>query len=135
MTKSRTLAMLLAAGTFGGTIGALATAAVQSQASPAAIAAAVQRVQDSRAEHTLQSIEGTLKQVSTSLGTLPTIQSEIHLLRGNVYDANYRSAQTAWQDALASFLYLQSICRNTAQSGSCQTVSSPPAPQPPPLIP
>jgi hypothetical protein len=56
MTTPRTIA----AGTFGGTIGALATAAVQSQASPGAIAAAVQRVQDQKADNTLQSINSKL---------------------------------------------------------------------------
>lgn len=53
----RTLLIAIAASaTLGGGIGALATVATQSQASPAAIAAAVQRVRDTDAELTLKSI-------------------------------------------------------------------------------
>jgi hypothetical protein len=58
MTKLRTIAATaLAASTFGGAIGALATAAVQSQAA-ADTAAAAQQVQDTQAERSLQVIAG-----------------------------------------------------------------------------
>jgi hypothetical protein len=68
MTRPRTiLAVALAAGTFGGTVGALATAAAQSQASPEAIAAAVQRVSDLKAENTLRTISSSLRSEQTTL--------------------------------------------------------------------
>jgi hypothetical protein len=73
MTKPRTIAAVaLAAGTFGGTIGALATAAIQSQASPEAIAAAVQRVSDANAEQSLHGINAKLGTANTELATLNT---------------------------------------------------------------
>jgi hypothetical protein len=60
MTKLRTIAAVaLAAGTFGGAIGALATAAVQSQAA-ADSAAAAQSVSDRRAENFLLTISDEL---------------------------------------------------------------------------
>jgi hypothetical protein len=66
----RIIAIALAAGTFGGMIGALATAAVQSDASPGAIAAAVQRVSDSSSEQSLRGINAKLGTVGTQLATL-----------------------------------------------------------------
>lgn len=61
-------AVALASGAFGGAVGALATAATESQASPTAIAAALQRVQDTKAEQ-----------------RLGTISSELNLLDGERY--------------------------------------------------
>lgn len=51
------ITVALASSVFGGAIGALATAATQSQASPAAIAAAVQRVEDIKADRTLREVK------------------------------------------------------------------------------
>lgn len=62
----------LTSSAFGGVIGALATAATQSQASPAAIASAVQHVQDQKAEGTLRSINGQLGAIKSNLGMLST---------------------------------------------------------------
>lgn len=77
MTKPRTIAAIaLAAGTFGGTVGALATAAVQSQASPRAIAAAVQRVQDSSADRSLSAINSEMRSVANDM-------EEVCLAEGN----------------------------------------------------
>jgi uncharacterized phage infection (PIP) family protein YhgE len=64
---NKLIALALASATFGGAIGALATAAVQSQASPEAIAAAVQRVSDSNAEQSLRSIDAKLTTLDTDL--------------------------------------------------------------------
>jgi len=69
--KARTVAaMVVVAGAFGGTIGALATAAVQSQANPQAIAAAVMKVTDQRAESDLRTIGSDLKGLQGNMGTL-----------------------------------------------------------------
>ena len=50
----------LASGTFGGAVGALATAATESQANAQAVAAAVQKVQDKSAESALAAIRRDL---------------------------------------------------------------------------
>jgi hypothetical protein len=61
----RLIIVILASSTFGGVIGALATAATQSQASPSAVASAVLKVQDTKAEQDLslldRSLNGTFK--------------------------------------------------------------------------
>lgn len=57
------LIIALASGAFGGTVAALATAAIQSQADPQAIAAAVQRVQDTKAERALDGMSQKLGQI------------------------------------------------------------------------
>lgn len=68
MTTPRTLILAVAAsGAFGGTIGSVVTAATQSQASPSAIAAAVQRVQDSSAEATLRRVDSDLATLNAAL--------------------------------------------------------------------
>lgn len=51
---------------FGGAIGALATAATSSQASPQAVAATVQRVQDQAAERDLNNIKEALVSINTN---------------------------------------------------------------------
>ena len=55
----------LASGVFGGVMGALATAATQSQASPEAIAAAVQKVQDAKTENQLVAVNAKLARLAT----------------------------------------------------------------------
>jgi len=60
------IAVVLASSTFGGAVGALATAASQSAASPSAIAAAAVRVQDQKAENALAGINRRLGQVASS---------------------------------------------------------------------
>jgi hypothetical protein len=104
MTKLRTIAAVaLAAAVFGGTIGALATDAVQSQASPAAVAAAVQRVSDSNAEQSLRGINAKLATANTVLHNLGTalgiLQSDLDTRFGHGIGRN-----------------LQQICQNTAPS-------------------
>jgi hypothetical protein len=75
----RLIIVVLASSSFGGVIGALATAATQSQASPTAIAAAVQKVQDTHADAALNEIRGKIQdangklgQMTSELGTNPT---------------------------------------------------------------
>jgi hypothetical protein len=99
MTKPRTIAAIaLASGTFGGSIGALAAAAVQSQASPQAIAAAVQRVTDSQAERSLRTISGALRSLGSTANTLRaelqtldrsfsgTINSPLYTIQSQLFD-------------------------------------------------
>ena len=77
MSKTRSIiAIALAAGVFGGTVGALAASAVQSQASPSAIAAAVQRVKDQNAEASLRSISAKLA----------TLDADLNPNRGELYE-------------------------------------------------
>lgn len=64
------IAVALASSTFGGVIGALAVAATQSQASPGAIAAAVQRVQDRSAEQALRSVNGNVARLESTVASL-----------------------------------------------------------------
>lgn len=135
MEPRKLAAVAIAAGTFGGITGALATAATQSQASPQAIAAAVQKVQDSAADRSLSNIASTLSSIKTQLAPLSTIHSDLHSLRNDVYQASYRSALSAHFESSAAFLWLQQICRNTAANGYCQTISEPLSPAPPPFIP
>jgi hypothetical protein len=125
---------LLASATFGGVIGAMATAVTQSQAvshvvvRPNAVAVPTlfaPKVQDPRADRTLKSINKELA----------ALHNEMVTVARSTYEANYRTAQTEWRNASSLFLYLEQICRNTASGGSCQTVSAPPAPEPPPSIP
>ena len=92
--KARTLiAVVAASATFGGVVGAALTAATESQASPAAIAAAVQRVQDTKAEATLQTVAADLKVLD---GTLSNAYGT------TLYDIEQN---------------LASICRNTETPG------------------
>lgn len=132
MESRKLAAVAIASGVFGGTAGVLATAATQSQANPEAIAAAVQKVQDSSADRSLRSIQSSLGSIASSLST---VAANTHSLRSDVYAADYRSAQSAWLETNALDLWLQQICRNTAPNGFCQTVSFPTGPQPPPFIP
>jgi hypothetical protein len=65
----RVLALAVAASSvLGGSIGALVTAATNSSASPAAIAAAVQRVKDTTADARLAAISHTLETINFDLG-------------------------------------------------------------------
>jgi hypothetical protein len=75
----RLIIVVLASSSFGGVVGALATAATQSQASPTAIAAAVQKVQDTHADSALNEIRGKIQdsngklgQMTSELGTNPS---------------------------------------------------------------
>ena len=64
MVKLRVLAAAtLASAVLGGSIGALATAATSSEASPQAVAAAVQKVKDSGAEGELSRIRTIMEQL------------------------------------------------------------------------
>lgn len=70
MIRIRTLlAAVMASAVLGGSVGALATAATSSQASPQAIAAAVTKVKDTTAEATLERIRRSARQIC--LNTAP----------------------------------------------------------------
>jgi hypothetical protein len=121
VTKARAIAAVaLAAGTLGGTIGALATAAIQSQASPQAIAAAVQRVSDSNAEQSLRSINAKLGTVNTNLATLATLNTNLATLNTNLValargvGINLAGGEPSLA-GVARNLY--EICANTTPSG------------------
>lgn len=77
LTGKAVTAAIVASGVFGGMIGALATDATQSQANPAAIAAAVQRVQDTTADNALRSIRTELVQINTGLAPLANVSAEL----------------------------------------------------------
>ena len=67
--NGRVLALCVAGSSvLGGSVGALATAATSSQASPTAIAAAVQKVSDHAAEARLAAISHTLESLNSDLG-------------------------------------------------------------------
>lgn len=93
----RIIAVALVSAVFGGTVGAMATAAVESQASPSAIAAAVERVQDSAAERSLAAEAATLKSINQEL-TQPTIDGSTTTVLGQL-------------------LKLTNICNNTSGEG------------------
>jgi hypothetical protein len=76
----RIILVALASSTFGGAVGALATAATQSQASAGAIAAAVQKVQDQKADRTLATISNKLGTLDTDLN--PTKGELLQLAEG-----------------------------------------------------
>ncbi len=99
MATTRALvAGMLAAATFGGTVGALATAAVQSQASPEAVAAAVQKVQDQTADRTLSTISSKLGAMKSTLSAIEshmvivdralssTINSPLYRIQDQLFD-------------------------------------------------
>jgi hypothetical protein len=65
----KTLALAVtASGVLGGSVGALATTATESSASPAAIVAAVQRVKDTTADAKLAAMSHTLETINFDLG-------------------------------------------------------------------
>jgi hypothetical protein len=89
MTKLRTIAATaIAAGTFGGAIGALATAAVESQAA-ADTAAAVQRVKDSKAEQLLQQVDTDVRRVDTDVRAVPQGVVNADVNRGGLLSLGY----------------------------------------------
>ena len=84
---------VVASATFGGTIGALATAAFQSQASPAAIAAAVQRVQDQSAEQSLGIVSRNLDAggfgfAARNLSALRSMENQLRAICENTRSGN-----------------------------------------------
>lgn len=96
----------LASSTFGGVLGAIATAATQSQASPAAIAAAVVKVQDQKAERSLATIANRLATVTTDLRGIETNVGTLdYTLDGGPLTALRSMEQN-----------LQNICLNTEGS-------------------
>jgi hypothetical protein len=124
MTNGRLLGLLVAASTLGGTIGSLATAATQSDASPQAIAAAVQKVRDSGAEQTLRSIESRLGSVEQEVAQFHTDSATAAVA---ITQAVKRASTYAGQDASALYLQLLQICRNTASGSTyCVANTSPP---------
>jgi len=87
----RTLLISIAAtAVLGGAVGALATAATTSQASPQAIAAAVQKVQDRAAERDLQAIGVELLRLNEEdqgklNGDLSQLNEAVENLRKNTF--------------------------------------------------
>ena len=117
MRKMRKLiAVALASSVFGGTIGALATAAVQSQASPQAIAAAVQKIQDQAAERSLKSISSKLGGMKDGLGALHSDLQTMSTAVGTITPAIALVSHYAGAADNAIHLQLEQICRNTAPS-------------------
>jgi ABC-type thiamin/hydroxymethylpyrimidine transport system permease subunit len=117
----------LACATFGGVVGALATAAVQSQANPAAIAAAVEKVQDKSAETSLAAINSKLTTVSSRLASVPGLSAAIAT---DIYQLDSQS----YVDSNALFNELKLVCQGEGTNstiGSCAAVGdpSPPTPQ------
>ncbi len=117
----------LACATFGAVIGSLATAAVQSQANPAAIAAAVEKVQDKSAETSLAAISSKLTTVSNRLSSLP-------YLSGTIGHDIYELDSQSYGDSQALFNELKLVCQGEGTNstiGSCAAVGdpSPPTPQ------
>jgi hypothetical protein len=89
ITARTLLASVAASAALGGGIGALATAATSSQASPQSIAAAVQRVRDQRAENVLvlmnlhlSNLESDLQATNTHLESL---EGHVQVIEKNGY--------------------------------------------------
>ncbi len=123
----RIVIVALACASFGGVVGALATAAVQSQANPAAIAAALQKVQDKSAETSLAAISTKLTTVSNRLASVPGLSAAIAT---DLYQLNSQS----YVDSNALFNELKLVCQGEGTNstiGSCNAVGdpSPPTPQ------
>jgi hypothetical protein len=125
----------VACSTFGGAVGALVTATAQSQADPAAIAAAVQKVQDQRAEGSLTAISSKLNQLGKlgQLSKLSAIDGDIKAFATAAHtdaqaissEVNNESRYLGIDDSDLA-LQLLSICRNTAPAGRiCETYSPP----------
>ncbi len=110
MTRRLTIAAVaLASGTFGGTVGALAASAVQSQASPAAIASAVQKVSDTSAEQNLHSIDVEL---GTIVRDLDPNRGEVFQLASGL-GSDFR---TIHADLAGVSHNVKQICINTSPS-------------------
>lgn len=128
----RLIIVALTCSVFGGTIGALATAATQSQASPRAIAAAVQRVEDQSAERSLRQIGKSLRTTTGRLGTLvndfsPTKGEILQLAEGE--GSNYQKIETDLTTLNTTITGFENDSRLTADSenlaGICEDTSGP----------
>lgn len=96
----RTLVAIIAAGCFGGIIGSLATAATQSTASSSAIAAAVQKVSDQRAEKLLVLVNSRLATVQSGLSTLEgTTDEGLSRINNAVETGNRELRQICFRDS------------------------------------
>src|SRR5258708_4848882 len=87
----RVILVVLASSAVGGVIGALATAATESQASPQAIAAAVQHVQDQSAERSLANVAGKLATIAAGMQVLDrsfsgSIISPLYTIENQLFD-------------------------------------------------
>ena len=105
------IAVAAACSVFGGVVGSLATAATQSQASPTAIAAAVQRVQDQSADRSLRGIKSDLD----------TLGGRIHTLAQNFNGARFSLPGQEIND-------LAQICKYVSPSSlglGCEPLSPP----------
>ncbi len=107
------IVVAVASATFGGMIAALATAAIQSQASPRAIAAAVQKVQDTKSENELGAISSRLATIAQTLGT--TAQ-QAHADEAATAAAIKQESHYQGLDASDIYEQLVTICRNTLPS-------------------
>jgi hypothetical protein len=130
----RIVLVALACASFGGVVGALATAAVQSQANPDAIAAALQKVQDKSAEASLTAINAKLTTVSNRLATVSNRLTSLPGLSGALGTDIYQLDSQSYTDSQAVFNELRLICEGegtNSSNSSCATVGdpSPPTPQ------
>ena len=113
------IVVALASATFGGMIAALATAAVQSQASPEAIAAAVQKVEDASAERSLRDIDSATGRISAATATISAATSPLHGdLQGIASTLQSTNVRIGLVGALPTLQgLLVKICENTLPAG------------------
>jgi len=84
ITARTLLASNAASAALGGGVGALATAATSSQASPQSIAAAVQKVSDARAEKTLALMNLHLSNLEGTIGVLNEAKTLLEGIDGHL---------------------------------------------------
>jgi len=84
ITARTLLASISATAVLGGAVGALATAATTSQASPQAIAAAVQRVSDPKAEAQLRTIDAWVSLAHLDLEAVQLNQKELQTTTASI---------------------------------------------------
>jgi hypothetical protein len=95
-TPKMLVASVAASAVLGGTVGALGTAATTSQASPQAIAAAVQRVSDQKAESELRHIELWVNLAHLDLEGIQANQKQLQTATDNIEKNSYT---TCWDAA------------------------------------
>jgi hypothetical protein len=101
VTPRLLVASVLASATLGGAVGALATAATTSQASPQAIAAAVQKVSDQTAEHYLRFAGVELQAINAGTEVIEVnqkaLQASTEKIQKYTFDTCFYTAHNASQ--------------------------------------
>ncbi len=98
--NSRTLiASVAASAVFGGGVGALAVSAASSQASPQAIASAVQKVSDQTAERELRVVVLDLEAIDDGTNTIEDSQKALQTATESIENNAYN---TCWDAASAA---------------------------------